>query len=54
MVSRTVYRNTAVKVAVPYHPSLQKLLYGTGMAKTYPFWTVKLTAVTIICYGAQP
>ena len=52
--SRTVYRNTAVKVAVPYRPSLQKTLYGTGMAKTYPFWTVNLTAVTVIRYGAQP
>ena len=54
MFSRTVYRNTAIKVAVPYRPSLQKLLYSTGMAKTYPFWTVKLTAITVIRYGVQP
>ena len=51
---RTVYRNTAVKVAVPYRPSIPKKLYGTVMPKTHPFWPVILTAVTVIRYGAQP
>ena len=52
--TRTVYRNTAVEVAVPYRPSVQKKLYGTGMPKAYPFWPVIFTAVTVIRYGAQP
>ena len=52
--TRIVYRNTAVEVAIPYRPSVQKKLYGTGMPKTYPFWPVIFTAVTVIWYGAQP
>ena len=50
----TVYRITAVKAPVPYRRSLQKNLYGTGLTNAYPFWPVKLTAVTVIRYGAQP
>jgi hypothetical protein len=52
--TRTVYRITAVKLTVPYRPSLPKKNYGTGMANAYPFWPVKFTAVTVIRYGAQP
>ena len=50
----TVYHITAVKAPVPYRRSLQKNLYGTGLTNAYPFWPVKLMAVTVIRYGAQP
>ena len=50
----TVHRITAVKVPIPYRPSLQKNSYGTGIAKYNPFWPVKFTAVPIIRYDAQP